>query len=195
MQIRITLSEDELLRQLFEEDPAALQHMIAVYFPILCRFAEKFLPDSELAKDIVQETFIKFWKHKRSFTSLQELKGFLYTITRNGCLNLQRGRIREAAKCNRAIAFSIEDESIYDEITRLEYLAEINKVVRSMPDRMQEVFLLSFEDGLSIDQIAKKLQISLKTVRNQKYKSLQILRNHFKGQRSSLLLLLSLLLK
>lgn len=200
MPIKFISREDQLLRQLSQRDPAALQSMIRVYFPVLCRFAEKFLPDSALAKDIVQETFVKFWLHTGSFASFPELKGFLYTITRNGCLNLQRGRMRETEKI-RGIALMGETEFVNneelanDEIVRLEHLAEISRLVSAMPARMQEVFLCSFEEGLTIDQIAKRMRISVKTVRNQKYKSLQILRNHFGKRSGALLILLGLLLK
>ena len=193
---KTTLDEQELFRQLSAGDPAALQVLVKAYFPILSRFAKKFLPDAALAEDIAQETFIKFWQYQGSFETFQGLKSFLFTVTRNGCLNLQRGREREEDKHQKSSAVQeVETSSVYDEITRLEYLGQINLVVRRMPAKMQEIFLLSFEEGLTIDEIAAKLRISVKTVRNQKYKSLVILRKRFGNSGGSLLLLLHLLLK
>lgn len=69
-----------------------------------------------------------------------------------------------------------------DDIAGLEHLAAIYVQVAGMPAKMREVFLLSFEQGLSIGQIAQKMDISEKTVRNQKYKSLQLLRRRLGGQ-------------
>ena len=195
---KTTLNEKELLRQLSEGDVAALKVIVRSYYPILCKFAEQFLPDSALAEDIVQETFIKFWQFEGSFDSLLKLKSFLYTVTRNGCLNLQRGREREADKHQRSAVFqpgSVEEDSLYDEITRLERLNQINQVVQQMPARMQRVFLLSFEKGLSINEIAAKMNISVKTVRNQKYKSLVILRTRLTNSGGALILLAGLLHK
>jgi RNA polymerase sigma-70 factor (ECF subfamily) len=191
------LSEEELLRLLSNGDPAGFHVLFPIYFPILCRFAEKYLHDVDLAQDIVQETFIKLWKSGGRFASVPELKGFLYTVTRNGCLNQLRGREREEQRYK---AVSGEtgtpvspDES--DEITRLEYLAAINRVVRQMPQKMQAVFLLSYEDGMSVEQIAKRMNITVKTVRNQKYKSLQLLRGSLDGLGGITLVLLDLLLR
>jgi len=193
---KTTLDEQELFRQLSAGDPAALQVLIKAYYPILSRFAEKFLPDTALAQDMAQETFIKFWQYQGTFETFQGLKSFLFTVTRNGCLNLQRGRGREEDKHQKSTVLREEETcSAYDEITRLEYLGQINLVVRRMPPKMQKIFLLSFEEGLTIDEIATKLKISHKTVRNQKYKSLVILRNRFRNSDGSLLLLLHLLLK
>jgi RNA polymerase sigma-70 factor (family 1) len=174
----ISLNEKEILRQLSKGDPAALKVIVRAWFPILCRFAEQYLPDGSLAEDIVQETFIKFWQHEGRFESLQQLKSFLYTVTKNGCLNLLRGREREADKRQQSAVFLTEEDEdpMYDELVRLERLSQINEVVQEMPSKMREVFLLSFEKGLSISEIAAEMKIAEKTVRNQKYKSLILLR-------------------
>lgn len=191
---KTTLDETALLRQFSAGDPAALQDIVKTYFPILCKFAERFLPDSSLAKDIVQETFIKLWQYEGSFETCQGLKSFLFVVTKNGCLNLQRGRARQKDKHTKSsTAENTLAESDYDEIARLEHLARINQVVQQMPRKMQSVFLLSFREGLSIPEIAGKLNISPKTVRNQKYKSLVVLRSVFSSSSASLLLVLGFL--
>ena len=194
---KTTLNEQELLRQLSAGDVAALRVIIQVYFPLLCSYAEKFLPDTSLAKDIAQETFIKLWRHKDRFENISGLKSFLFTVTKHGCLNLQRGREREEERYGKIVAPDCADEidDHYDEIARLDSLAQINQVVQQMPVKMQEIFLLCFQEGLSNEEIARKLNISEKTVRNQKYNSLMILRHRFRNSNRSLLLLLGLLIK
>jgi RNA polymerase sigma-70 factor (ECF subfamily) len=182
-----------LLRQLSAGDPAALREIVLVYFPILCRYAEKFLPDSFLAKDIVQETFVKLWQYQGTFETFQGLKSFLFVVTRNGCLNLQRGRAREEKKHHMHAKEEMTDAEAYDEIAWMEQLARINEAVMQMPEKMRTVFLLSFREGLSIGEIARRMNISNKTVRNQKYKSLIVLKGFFHGSRASFLLLLTLL--
>jgi RNA polymerase sigma-70 factor (ECF subfamily) len=196
---KTTFNEKELLQQLSEGDVAALKLIVRSYYPILCKFAQQFLPDSSLAEDIVQETFIKLWQNEGSFDSLLKLKSFLYTVTRNGCLNLQRGREREEDKHQKSVVFQSttgeEEDAVYDEITRLERLSQINAIVQQMPVRMQRVFLLSFQQGLSINEIAAKMNISVKTVRNQKYKSLVLLRTRLTNSGGALILLIGLLKK
>lgn len=174
--------ETDLFFRLSKKDPKALSDLMKGYFSILSSYASHFVADSSLAKDIVQEVFIKFWQYEGTFDSFGSVKAFLFTLTRNGCLNMQRGRGREADKLLKApAAGNAEEPAIDDRIVRLEFLAEVNMVVRQMPERMQEIFLLYFEDGLSIEEIAQKLSVSVKTVRNQKYKSLLLLRRQFGG--------------
>jgi RNA polymerase sigma-70 factor (ECF subfamily) len=173
-----------MARLLSKGDPAAFRALFSVYFPILCRYAEKYLQNAALAEDVVQETFIKVWKNKGTYATAPELKGFLYTVTRNGCLNVLRSREREEQRYKMAAETPEEDE-----IAGLEHLAAIYNLVAQMPAKMREVFLLSFEQGLSIEQIARKMHISVKTVRNQKYKSLRLLRLRLGGQTLSWLLL------
>ncbi len=190
-----TLSEKELLEGLSKGDPSVLRGIIALYFPILCKFAEKFLPDSSLAKDVSQETFIKLWNSRQSFDSLNALKGFLFVTTRNGCLNLIRGREREV---NRHLEIHRRESSIQPYMTDIllsEKLALIYQFVRSLPGPMQEIFFLSYEEGLTIRQISVRLGMKLKTVKNHKYKMLLHLRRRFGPRYGSLLLLLDLLSK
>ncbi len=190
------LTENELFLRLSEGDPEAFMDLVKAYFPVLCSYAEHFLPDSSLAKDAVQETFIKFWQYKGSFESLAGLKGFLFTLTKNSCLNMQRGREREKDR-NRNVSQlnSLEEQNAYDDIVKLEYYGQVNQIVQRMPEKMREVFLLSFEEALSIEEIAQKLHISIKTVRNQKYKALLLLRQQFGNSGVPLLLILYKLLK
>jgi RNA polymerase sigma-70 factor (ECF subfamily) len=190
------LTENELFLQLSEGDPEAFKDLVKAYFPILCSYAENFLPDSSLAKDVVQETFIKFWQYKGSMESITHLKGFLFTLTKNGCLNMQRGREREKERNQKVSQLdSLEEQNAYDDIVKLEYYGQVNQIVQRMPEKMREVFLLSFEEALSIEEIAKKLHISIKTVRNQKYKALLLLRKQFGNSGVPLLLILYKLLK
>jgi RNA polymerase sigma-70 factor (family 1) len=188
-------NKQELLYRLSQGDPAALEELVNAYFPVLCRFAEKFLPDSSLAKDIVQETFINLWKARKSFESLSGLKGFLYTSTRNGCLNHLRGREREENKHLAASSLDpLEMDSVLTEIVRAESIALIYETVRLMPEKMQEIFYLSFQEGLTVKEISISLDMNIKAVKKQKYKALVILRAKFGSNREPLLALLTLLL-
>lgn len=185
-------SDEELLQQLASGDSGALEILMRQYYAVLCRFAEKFLPDASLAEDVAQESFIKLWKSGKSFDSLVALKAWLYAITRNGCLDMIRNRHRLHQRHLRAV---IPDEEVTQpaigEIIRAESVALIYEVVQALPKKMQEVFLLSYRDGMTVSQIAAHLGIKLKTVKKRKYKVLVALRGRFDKHHSILLGLLS----
>jgi RNA polymerase sigma-70 factor (family 1) len=187
-----TLSEEELLSRFSVGDPTALETLIRSYYPVLCRFAEKFLPDASLAKDVAQESFIKLWKSGKSFDSMQALKAYLYTITRNGCLDLIRNRSRLDNRHQQAAA-DIEEatEPVLTEIIRAESVALIYQAVKAMPVKMQQVFLLSYREGMTVSEIATQLGMNLKAVKKQKYKALVALRGRFAKRREPLLSLVT----
>jgi RNA polymerase sigma-70 factor (ECF subfamily) len=192
----MTIVDEEMLTRLSEGDPAALQLLVEAYFPILCRFAEKFVPDSSLAKDIVQETFIKVWNNRPGFENIMSLKGYLFTLTRNGCLNLIRSRERQENKHMMAAAgHPLETSSVLTDIVRSEYIARIYQVVQTLSPKMQEVFYLSYEEGMTVRAIAEQLQMDVKAVKNYKYKTLVALRSKFKDSGEPLLVLLAFLMR
>lgn len=187
-----TLTEDELLSRFSVGDPTALETLIRSYYPVLCRFAEKFLPDASLAKDVAQESFIKLWKSGKSFDSLQALKAYLFAITRNGCLDMIRNRSRLDNR-HRQAAADIEEamEPVLTEIIRAESVALIYQAVKTMPAKMQQVFILSYREGMTVSEIAAHLGMNLKAVKKQKYKALVALRGRFAKRREPLLSLLT----
>lgn len=185
-----TFSDQELLQRLSEGDSVALETLIRDYYAVICRFAEKFLPDSSLAEDVAQESFIKLWRSGRTFDTLTALKAWLYTITRNGCLDTIRNRGRLNERHQRAAAGEQEAmEPVLTEIIRAESLSLIYRFVRDMPEKMRQVFLLSYREGMTVSEIATLLGWKVKAVKKQKYKALVALRGRF-GRNASILLLL-----
>lgn len=184
-------SEEELPAGVSLEDPDVLEKLIRSYYAVLCRFAENFLPDASLAEDIVQETFIKLWKSGKSFDSIKALKAYLYTITRNGCLDMIRTRSRMDNRHQQAAAGNEEAaEPVLAAIIRAESIALIYQAVKAMPAKMQEVFILSYREGMTVSEIAAHLGMNVKAVKKQKYKMLVALRGRFAHNREPLLGLL-----
>ena len=191
MQEPLSLPEEELPARLSLKDPDVLEQLIRSYYAILCRFAENFLPDASLARDIVQETFIKLWKSGKTFDSAKALKAYLYAITRNGCLDLIRSRTRMDNRHQQAAAGSAEaTEPVLTAIIRAESIGLIYQAVKAMPAKTQEIFILSYREGMTVSEIAAQLGMNVKAVKKQKYKALVALRGRFANNREPLLTLL-----
>ena len=148
------------------------------YYLPLVYFARKMITDSLMAEDIVTDVFIKFWQKHNQFPSHQTVKAFLYISTKNACLNYIDQRRYQARAKQTLRAMSDENvESVLTEISRAEVLREVFYLVESLPLQCRKIVLMSFVAGLSNRQIARRLQLSEHTVRNQKVRGIQLMRS------------------
>ncbi|MCO5238417.1 MAG: RNA polymerase sigma-70 factor [Chitinophagaceae bacterium] len=187
-------NDDDCFRLLQEGDSPAFHYLIRIYFPVLGRYACRVARISSAeAEDVVEDVFMKLWERRAQFSGFGEVKGFLYTSVRNGCINVVRSRQREATRTATFIQLygneggdSDEAEIIYSEL-----LAEIRKSVDALPAKMREIFILSHYKKMSNEAIAAHLNLSHQTVRNQKSKALALLRQWLKQKNPLLLIVFS----
>lgn len=174
-------SENDYIKNLRKSDREAWQDIIRIYYPVLCRFAERLLTSQTESEDVVTDIFVNIWQQDLKFSSTNQLKKYLYTAVRNRCLNIVRDRSRERKKHeNFASIYLHTDDAIENEIIYTELLAEIRKEMESLSPRMKEVFYLAYFKELSNEEIAENLNLSNQTVRNQKTSALSILRKAIK---------------
>ena len=148
------------------------------YYRPLCLYAAHYLNgDIAASEDIVQDCFVKLWQQdhadKRSIT---DKRAFLYTLVRNACIDTLRRQHPEMTN----IDPSDLEEIISDEeaIDRSEQEAKVWETIDALPDRCREVFLMAKRDGMTYNEIAEALNISVKTVEHQISKALKKLRNN-----------------
>jgi RNA polymerase sigma-70 factor (family 1) len=176
-------TDDNCLNLLRQGNSFALQYLIRIYFPVLCQYAEKITSNRAEAEDVTEEVFIKLWQRHAAFTSFNEVKGFLYTSTRNGSLNVLRGRQRQQLRHEAfAQTHKADGEPSIDEMVYEELLAEIRKTIALLPEKMRKIFILSYYKKMTNQEIADYLQLSQQTVRNQKTKALGLLKDLLKDK-------------
>lgn len=164
----------ELLKK---KDNAAWQYLIRIYAPVLLRLAQKIVKDNAAAEDVVSDVFVKLWQQNTNFNSLQQIKKYLYTSTQNGCLNFLRGKQREMNRHEIFAKVYLQQEEVLEqEFIYTELLAEIRKALDTLPAKMRQIFMLAYFKEMSNEEIAKHLDLSNQTVRNQKSAALTLLR-------------------
>lgn len=156
----------------------AFKKLFDVYYPILCVFSFHYVEDKEVCKDIVQETLLAYWERKEDFNDILKVKSFLYTVTRNKCLNYLK---HEQIDCN-ALYFTGQEEfdnGFEAEIIEQETFRIVRKAVEELPLQMRNIILYSMK-GLKNHEIADKLQISEGTVHTLKKIAYRKLRENLK---------------
>lgn len=190
------LTQDECVRLLNSGEPRAIGYLMDQHYRALCLFAEKITGEAATAADIAEESMIKVWENKGAFTSYPAVKKFLYTCAQNACFNeLKLGGRRDVRHAEYTRRQEPTQDFVLNEIVRSDVMAEIYTAIGHLPEKMGQVFRLSYLEGLSNGEIAEQLALSIHTVKNQKARALELLRLEFRGREyllGAVLLLLAL---
>jgi RNA polymerase sigma-70 factor (ECF subfamily) len=159
-------------------DKATFESLFRSEFKELCFFALQFTKDTDMAREITQEAFISLWEKRGSIDLSKPVKTYLSTTVRNKCLNW----LRDNKKFNKGI-LDIEgllSEKTYvqpDRLVEAEIRDRIGKAIEELPVKCREIFVLNRHENLKYQEIATRLEISVKTVETQMSKALQHMRN------------------
>jgi RNA polymerase sigma-70 factor (ECF subfamily) len=172
---------------LFDEiryDDAVFQVIFKKYFTILCTYCQHHYSfDLELAKEAVHTSFIKLWENRKTLDSDLSVKAYLYSIVRNSCLDVIRHQMVKR-KYEKYIQQHFSESDFEHDLnfadTKL-LKDTIDHAVSTLPPKMRKIFELSRYQGLKYAQIAKELDISVKTVETQMSRALQKLRAKLSG--------------
>ena len=132
-------------------------------------FALRFVNDVDVAEEIVANSFAKIWQKIHEGLELDNFQAYVYGAVRNESLSYIRNNKEKVGLENIP---EIDEETIETS----ERDAKIWKAIEELPPKCRQVFLLSKRDGLSNEEIAEELDISIKTVKNQMTKAFSRLR-------------------
>lgn len=142
----------------------------------------------------MHDAFINLWEKRESIDLSKSVKSYLATSIHNRCLNY----LRDNKKFDREILTfenllpDIEPEGI-DNLIAGELETRINEAIAELPEKCREVFMLNRFENLKYQEVADKLQISVKTVETQMSKALQVLRTKLADYLMFLIILLKLI--
>ena len=143
-----------------------------LYMP-LCIYALRLVEETTASEDMVQDAFIKAWRYCEAGGAIDSFSSFMYTAVRNECLLFLRGR-------KTMVGEEYIPEVSETDIDTSERDARIWRAIGALPEKCRKVFLLSKQKGLSNEEIAVEMGISIKTVKNQMTKALGRLRESLK---------------
>ena len=143
-------------------------HFKRMYLP-LGMYALHIVDNADEAEDLVQDAFMKAWLYIERGSEVDNFSSFMYRTVRNVCLTHLRNR-------HETVDESFISDVGEDEIDTSIRDAKIWKAIDNLPEKCRNVFLMSKRDGLSNEEIADELGISIKTVKNQLTKAFGRLR-------------------
>ncbi|MEN8230011.1 MAG: RNA polymerase sigma-70 factor [Bacteroidota bacterium] len=182
--------DKQLVKSLRKGDVFAYNELFHKYSQKVYNFSIKHLENEEDVKDLIQEIFMKIWDKRKEINENKSFNGFLFTITLNSIRDYFRKKVINRKLINKWLE---ETESYSDSTMQSIEFKSFEKVVGTMveqlPQKRQMVFRLSRIEGLSNDEIAKKMNIQKKTVENHLNLALRYLREKLQEEHSFLVIL------
>ncbi|WP_268964160.1 RNA polymerase sigma factor [Paenibacillus sinensis] len=160
-------------------DRQAFAHLVTRYQAMVYRVCVKITGESESAKDMAQEVFIKAYKALPSFRGQSSFSTWLYRIAYHACLDYKRSNDREWRY--RTSADVTENDYVTSrtpeqDVLRKEASEELGQSVNSLAEPYRSVVQLYYFNQQSYQQIAEARGVSVKTVESQLYRARQMMR-------------------
>lgn len=183
---------DDLLSRIKEGNEQAYKTLFDIYYSQLSMFARKYIGDTDIAREIVQEVFVKIYENRKKILINVSIKSYLYQSVKNACLNyLKKEKVHN--EHHQQILYQNKDQEVLyqDFIETSELEVKIFDAINELPERCREVFTLNRIEGKRNKEIAQELKISIRTVETQISNALKHLRTKLKDYISVLLILVS----
>lgn len=169
-----------LAERLKQRDEKALAEVYDRYSPALMGVLLKITQDREAAEDILQEVFLKIWRHSESF---DEKKGKLFTwmlnIARNSGIDHLRSASQKNSKKNQSLTISVS-RSAGSTIQFTDAIGLKEVLTRLSPEQQKLIDYLYFQ-GYTQDEVAKETDTPLGTVKTRARAAINALRSILKA--------------
>lgn len=159
------LKEEVIWKQIQQKNLNAFEVYYKEHFKCLLLMACKYLRDSSVAEEIVNDVFMKLWEDGHKITVDSSLKSYMYRAIINRCINLINKNKREVVE---RMDISLFPDTGYElkQIEENELKVKLYSAISQLPDQCRRVFEMSRFEELKQQEIADKLGISIKTVKN-----------------------------
>jgi RNA polymerase sigma-70 factor, ECF subfamily len=160
------LDDGRLAQRHLVGDPQAFGALVDRYQTRLLNFVNRTIGDRERAEDLVQEVFIRVFRHLHRFDPTKKFSTWIYTIASNLAKNELRNRSRNPLVLHGPVDF--EDTSVRpDDLFRRSHLAEgVAQCVGQLPQILRDVFVLRELEGKTYQDIADITGCNVGTVKS-----------------------------
>ncbi|MCX4238104.1 MULTISPECIES: sigma-70 family RNA polymerase sigma factor [Streptomyces] len=154
--------------------PRLVDELVEQHRDALLAYAQRLLPDHHLAEDIVQETFIRAWRHADRLLNREgSVRGWLFKVARNLIVD----RSRSAYARHETVTTDDGDPAQEDHTGPAHASMEAVSLLRSLSPEHRNVLVYLYIYGLTVDETARVLCVPAGTVRSRRHLALRALRN------------------
>jgi RNA polymerase sigma-19 factor, ECF subfamily len=173
-------NEPEILSRIAEGDEKAFLLLHKHYYSFLKPVVDKYTGSGAASEDILQLTFLKVWLNRDQLPGIENMRGWIYKIAYREYLVSLRKQFNYDKRLNSYAALNMNSEVLRpDDYSHLDDIRKnIQMVVDRLAPKRRQIYELSRNEGLKINEIAEKLFISPQTVKNVLFIVLKTIREH-----------------
>jgi RNA polymerase sigma-70 factor (family 1) len=134
---------------------------VVIFGDKMYRIAFRILENSEAAKDVLQESFLKLWEKRNDISRFKSVEAYVITIVKNKCLDKLR-LVKQTVDINNIQTEMLKPDLEYEQ---KESTNEIKKVIQQLPKQQKTIIELRDIEGLEYEEIAELLDMSVNNVR------------------------------
>ena len=163
-----TQSDEVLFSSNKEGDEHAFENFFNIHNSSLCQKIVPIVKEKQIVEELISDVFYTIWRKRESIQIKSNIVGYLHFAARNHALNYLKTKktgwvdLEEVAFTLSSSMSNPEEKIISEEIIQL-----WEEKIKRLPEQRQKVFRMSRLEGLTYAEIAKKLDLSENTVRNQ----------------------------
>lgn len=172
-------NEPLLLQLVANGDKLAFERLYDQYEGGLEKYVFFITRSQQVTEEIIQDIFVSIWQKKEQLPTLSSFRGYLYTIARNRVISYLRS-VKTRYKM-------VDLDETPPETSRADtdhlvlykqYYKMVLDAIALLPERKREVFTLSLEEDLTLDEMAERLGLSKSTVKQHLYSATNSIREY-----------------
>lgn len=164
------------------DEPMAFELLMQRNEPRVAAFLQRFVGNRQIAEDLVQEVFLRVYKHRASYRAEAKFTTWLYRIAHNAALNALRAQRRRPEtkfseisqkRSSETTGIGFEDGVMTRsgatptrEIARAEMRRVVRAAVEKLPPRQREALILSRFNGMSYQEVADVMKMTPQAVKS-----------------------------
>jgi RNA polymerase sigma-70 factor (ECF subfamily) len=173
----ILYSDEELMLEIKADNVFAFDVLYKRYSKRLYKFGHSILKSQEEAENLIQDAYLNLWENRYKVEKDNSVKSYLFTIAYNSAISIIRKKARESVFIEYLKSLQeINEEPVNVELEYKELTNKLDEIIKALPQRQKEVYLLHKVEGLKYNEIAERLNISVNTIENHMSRALKTIR-------------------
>jgi RNA polymerase sigma-70 factor (ECF subfamily) len=166
----------------------SVEQMFKQHYAFVCKVVHAYVRDRTKTEDIAQDIFAELWVKREQLHIHTSVTAYLRRMAISRSLNYIRDTRKHTweeieLSADQDPAFTAHEADVISKMEETELRQRLDLAIEALPEKCRLVFLLSRQEEMSYAEVARELDISVKTVENQIGKALKLLRLAVAGHR------------